>query len=191
MQEYLLESPWIIGLLGSFLSGVLVYAWLESGRGAFWKWSLGIALATLLSLIVNIGIQTDREILSQFMTKIAADLEANRFQDVTACVHPDASESLRSLKTQLETVQFESVRIKKIHGIDLGRMKNPRTAAIRMNVFVRASRDGNSGSVPRWVKIHLEQEKGKWMVVDYEHRDPQYEMLNRDAQDRMDSNYRR
>ncbi|MFY8072519.1 MAG: hypothetical protein ACOVNQ_12580, partial [Pirellula sp.] len=79
----------------------------------------------------------------------------------------------------------------KIHGIDLGRMKNPRTAAIRMNVFVRASRDGNSGSVPRWVKIHLEQEKGKWMVVDYEHRDPQYEMLNRDAQDRMDSNYRR
>jgi hypothetical protein len=29
------------------------------------------------------------------------------------------------------------------------------------------------------------------MVVDYEHRDPQYEMLNRDAQDRMDSNYRR
>ncbi|MFY8072518.1 MAG: hypothetical protein ACOVNQ_12575, partial [Pirellula sp.] len=95
MQEYLLESPWIIGLLGSFLSGVLVYAWLESGRGAFWKWSLGIALATLLSLIVNIGIQTDREILSQFMTKIAADLEANRFQDVTACVHPDASESLR------------------------------------------------------------------------------------------------
>jgi hypothetical protein len=191
MQEYLLESPWIIGCLGSFLSGVLAYAWLESGRSALWKWSLGTALATLLLLLVNIGIKTDREVLRQFMTEIAADLEANRFKEVTACVHPDASESLRSLKNQLETVQFESVRITKIHGVDLGKMKNPKTASIRMNVFVRASRDGNSGSIPRWVKVHLEQEKGKWMVVDYEHRDPHYEMLNRDAQDRMDSIYRR
>ncbi|MFM2013767.1 MAG: hypothetical protein RLZZ396_2551 [Planctomycetota bacterium] len=191
MQEYLLESPWIVGSLGSFLSGVLVYAWIESGRGVFWKWSLGIAVATLLCLLVNIGFKTDREVLSQFMTKLAADLEANRFKEVTACVHPDASENLRNLKNQLETVEFESVRIKKIHGIEIGKTQNPKTAAIRMNVFVRASRDGNSGSVPRWVKIHLEQEKNKWMVVDYEHRDPQYEMLNRDAQDRMDSLYRR
>jgi len=59
MQEYLLESPWIVGSLGSFLSGVLVYAWIESGRGVFWKWSLGIAIATLLCLLVNIGFKTD------------------------------------------------------------------------------------------------------------------------------------
>jgi len=191
MQEYLLESPWIIGCLGSFISGLLVYAWLQSGRAVFGKWGLGIGLGTLVALLVNIGYKTDAETLREFITKIAADLEANRFKEVTASVHPEASEQLRSLKQQLESVQFESVRINRIHGIDLGKTKKPKTASIRMNVFVRASRGGSSAGVPRWVQIHLEQEKGKWMVVDYQHKDPQYEMLNRDAQDRLDSVYQR
>jgi hypothetical protein len=190
MQEYLLESPWIIGSLGSFLSGVCAYAWLQSGRDLFWKASLGLALATLLGLLINISYKTDRETLREFITKIAKDLEANRFKEVVACVHPDASEDLRNLKAQLESVEFESVRITKIHGIEVGKLKNPKTATIRMNVFVRASRAHQTGSVPRWVKVHLEQDRGKWLVVDYEHRDPQYEMLNRDAQDRLDSLYR-
>jgi len=191
MQEYLLESPWIIGSLGSAISGVLVYAWLQSGRSLFWHWSLGISLLTLACLLLNLGYKTDKEILREFISKIAADLQANRFNAVTASVHPDASEELRTLKSQLEAVEFESVRITKIHGIEIGKMKNPKTATIRMNVFVRASRGGQTAGVPRWVKVHLEQDKGKWLIVDYEHRDPQYEMLNRDAQDRLDSLYPR
>jgi hypothetical protein len=191
MQEYLLESPWILGGLGFFLAAGLVYAWVQSGRDLFWKWGLGVAVATVIFCLININVKTDREVLQEFIAKIAADLEANRFSEVTACVHPDASEYLRSLKTQLETVQFETVSIKKIHGIELGKMNNPKTAAIRMNVFVKASRGENTGAVPRWVKVHLEQEKGRWMVVDYEHRDPQYEMLNRQGQERLDSLYQR
>jgi hypothetical protein len=190
MQEYLLESPWIIGLLGSFASGVLVYAWMQSGRDLFWKSSLAVALATLVLLLVNVTYKTDREVLDAFIRKIAEDLQANRFQEVANCVHPDASEQLRALKSQLEAVEFESVQIKKIHGIELGKSTNPKNATIRMNVFVRASRGQNTGSVPRWVQVHLEQERGKWYVVDYEHRDPQYEMLNRDGRERLDSLYR-
>lgn len=187
MQEYLFESPWIIGSLGSIVSGALVYAWLQSGRSVFWKWSLAISLVTLSCLILNIGYKTDREILREFISAMAADLQANRFQAVTARIHPDASQELRALKNQLDNVEFESVKINKIHGIEIGRVKNPKTASIRMNVFVRASRGDQKGGFPRWVKVHLEQDQGKWLVVDYEHRDPQYEMLNRNAQDRLDS----
>jgi hypothetical protein len=191
MQEYLLESPWIIGLLGFFLAAVLIYAWMQSGRDLFWKSSLGVALATLALLVINVTYKTDREVLDEFIHKIAADLQANRYQEVVKSIHPDASEELRSLKSQLEAVEFESVQIKKIHGIELGKSTNPKNASIRMNVFVRASRGQNTGSVPRWVRVHLEQDRGKWFVVDYEHRDPQYEMLNRDGRERLDSLYRR
>jgi len=191
MQEYLLESPWIIGLLGFFLAAVLIYAWMQSGRDLFWKSSLGVALATLALLVINVTYKTDREVLDEFIHKIAADLQDNRFQEVVKAVHPEASEELRSLKSQLEAVEFESVQIKKIHGIELGKSTNPKSASIRMNVFVRASRGQNKGSVPRWVRVHLEQDRGKWFVVDYEHRDPQYEMLNRDGRERLDSLYRR
>jgi hypothetical protein len=191
MQEYLLESPWIIGLLGFFLAAVLIYAWMQSGRDLFWKSSLGVALATLALLVINVNYKTDREVLDEFIHKIAADLQDNRFQEVVKAVHPEASEELRSLKSQLEAVEFESVQIKKIHGIELGKSTNPKSASIRMNVFVRASRGQNKGSVPRWVRVHLEQDRGKWFVVDYEHRDPQYEMLNRDGRERLDSLYRR
>lgn len=191
MQEYLLESPWILGVLGFFVTIGLVYAWIQSGRELFWKCGLGVAFATVVGILINISYKTEQEILREFIWKIAADLEANRFSEVTARVHPDATEYLRSLKNQLESVEFDTVRIKKIHGIEIGKAKNPKTATIRMNVFVKASRGESSGAVPRWVKVHLEQEKGKWMVVDYEHRDPQYEMLNRDGQDRLDSLYRR
>ncbi len=191
MQEYLLESPWIIGLLGFFLAAVLIYAWMQSGRDLFWKSSLGVALATVALLVINVTYKTDREVLDEFIHKIAADLQANRFQEVVKSVHPDASEELKSLKSQLEAVEFESVQIKKIHGIDLGKSTNPKNASIRMNVFVRASRGQNTGSVPRWVRVHLEQDHGKWFVVDYEHRDPHYEMLNRDGRERLDSLYKR
>ena len=132
MQEYLLESPWIIGLLGFFLAAVLIYAWMQSGRDLFWKSSLGVALATVALLVINVTYKTDREVLDEFIHKIAADLQANRFQEVVKSVHPDASEELRT-----------------------------------------------------------EQDHGKWFVVDYEHRDPHYEMLNRDGRERLDSLYKR
>jgi hypothetical protein len=164
---------------------------MQSGRDLFWKSSLGVALATVALLAINITYKTDREVLDEFIHKIAADLQANRFQEVVKSVHPEASEELRSLKSQLEAVEFESVQIKKIHGIELGKSTNPKNASIRMNVFVRASRGQNTGSVPRWVRVHLEQDRGKWFVVDYEHRDPHYEMLNRDGRERLDSLYRR
>lgn len=190
MPTFLLESPWIVGVVGLFFVGVLVFAWINSGRPIFWKIGAGVALATLLLLLLNILVQTEEERLRSLVDKIARDLEANRFSEVTKIVHPDASEEMRSLKNQLESVAFSYVRIKKIHGIELGTGK-PETASIRMNVVVSASRGPQQATVPRWVRVHLEKWKGDWRVVDYEHRDPQYEMLNRQGRDRLDSFQRR
>jgi len=151
--------------------------------------------------LINVLVKTDKEELSELMQSLARDLQANRFEEVRKKIHPDATVELRNLQSRIEGVEFQSVVIKKIHGIEVVGTREPKSANVRMNVIVEGRQGGSSGTVPRWVRIFLEQlkpagakgepSKGEWRIVDYEHRDPQYEMLNQQGRDRLDSMYRR
>lgn len=191
MQTILFESPWLIGTLAVLLVGVLLFAWIQSGVASLLKATAGAVLVGALLLCVNLLVQTEREKLTALMQSLADDLQNNRFQAIAKRVHPDASVELRNLENRIQNVEFKYVSIKKIHGIDIGKSTHPKSAAIRMNVVVEGSQAGSSGTVPRWVRIFLEQYQDEWKIVDYEHRDPQYEMLNQQGKDRLDSMYRR
>lgn len=191
MQTILFESPWLIGTLAVILVGVLLFAWIQSGVASLIKAAAGAGLVGALLLSVNLLVQTEREKLTAMMQALADDLQNNRFQAIAQRVHPDASVELRNLENRIQNVEFKYVSIKKIHGIDIGKSTHPKSAAIRMNVVVEGSQAGSAGTVPRWVRIFLEQDQDEWKIVDYEHRDPQYEMLNQQGKDRLDSMYRR
>lgn len=191
MQTILFESPWLIGTLATILVGVLLFAWIQSGVSHLGKAAAGVGLAGILLLTMNLLVQTEREKLTALMNALADDLQNNRFKAIAQRVHPDASVELRNLENRIQNVEFQSVSIKKIHGIDIGKSSHPKSASIRMNVVVAGSQAGSTGTVPRWVRIFLEQDHNEWKIVDYEHRDPQYEMLNQQGKDRLDSMYRR
>jgi hypothetical protein len=187
MSGLFLENPWLVGCLGFALSALTLFAWIKTGQTVAWKAAAAMFGLTVLLVAINVWVDTEREVVTRTLYQLAADLEGNRFQQVIARIHPDASPELLQLKTQLQDVHFDTARIKAIHGIQFGSSKTPRTAAVRMNVVVGGERSGMKGTVPRWVRLQLEQDRGQWMVVNYEFRDPHYEMLNQNARDRLDS----
>lgn len=201
MMQFFFEAPWIPGIIGAVITGALFFAWIQSGVSAFGKAAIGAVLVTIGLILINVLVKTDKEELSELMQSLARDLQGNRFDEVRKKIHPDATMELRNLQSRIEGVEFQTVLIKKIHGIEVVGTREPKSANVRMNVIVEGRQGGSSGTVPRWVRIFLEQlkpegakgdlSKGEWRIVDYEHRDPQYEMLNQQGRDRLDSMYRR
>lgn len=191
MSNLFFESPWLIGGIGFALVLLAAYLWLQSGQAIALRVAGGFVALTLLLVGINVWIDTEQEVVRRTLYQLAADLQANRFDKVSEHVHPDASSELLNLRDQVQSVRFTTARIKTIHGIMFGPSKNPRTAVVRMNVVVSGDFSGIQGTWPRWVQFNLEQVGGKWLIVDYDHREPHYEMLNQDGRNRLDSFRRR
>lgn len=191
MSNLFLESPWLIGGIGFASALLAAYLWLQTGQAIAMRLAGAIVAITVILVGINIAIETEQEVVRRTLYQLAADLQANRFDKVVEHVHPDASAELLNLKAQVESVHFNTARIKTIHGIMFGPTKNPRTAVVRMNVVVSGDFSGMQGTWPRWVRFNLEQVDGKWLIVDYDHREPHYEMLNQDGRSRLDSFRRR
>jgi hypothetical protein len=54
-----------------------------------------------------------------------------------------------------------------------------------MNVYIEASYNAQQGQAPRWVQLTLEQTDGRWLMVDFQQREPHYQLLNQEGQARL------
>lgn len=191
MFDWLFENTWIVGGLGVFAVGLAVFAWIQTGHSWALRTAVGLGVLTVLLVAMNLWVETEREELLRTLYGLADDLQANRTDRVLAQIHPEASPQLSHYRDRLRDVRFHYARIKTIHGIEIGPSRTPRTAVVRLNAVVEAEQSGLRGTVPRWVRLRFEKEKGKWWIVDCEDREPQYEMLNQQGRDRLDSFRRR
>jgi hypothetical protein len=186
MIDYLLESPWQIGLLGAILTAVAIYGWLQSGdKRALWS-SVAIAVVSIALVLISVFIDTDREIIRRFVFETAHELEQNQTEKVIAKIHPLANEGLLNARARLPSIRFLTAKVKTIHGIEVTSHRTGRSATVRMNVYVDAEYDGRQGRAPRWVQLVLEESEGRWMIVSFEQHEPHYEMLNERGRQQLD-----
>jgi hypothetical protein len=190
MYEFLFESPLYLGALGLVVTILTTYGWLQTGNPIALRSAVGLLLATVVLVALNVFVVTDREAIRQYLLDTAAELQRNDVAKVTSRIHPDASQMVFDLKAELPTIHFKTVRIKTFHAVDFTPTRNPSSVTVRMNAVVEGERLGLQGTVPRWVRVTLEKYQGQWKIVDYDHREPYYEMLNDEGRSRLDS-YRR
>ncbi|MFN7730478.1 MAG: hypothetical protein ACK5OB_01150 [Pirellula sp.] len=191
MFDWLFENIWLVGGLGLFAVGLAVFAWIQTGHPWALRTAAGLGVLTVLLIAMNLWVETEREELLRTLYGLADDLQANRTDRVLAQIHPEASPQLNHYRDRLREVRFHYAKIKKIHGVEIGPSRTPRTAVVRLNAMVEGEQSGMRGTVPRWVRLRFEKENGKWLIVDCEDREPQYEMLNQQGRDRLDSFRRR
>ncbi|MBM3964586.1 MAG: hypothetical protein FJ308_05890 [Planctomycetes bacterium] len=190
MVEFLFESPFYLGGLGLVVTILTAYGWLQTGNTIALRSTVGLAMATVAFVALNIFVVTDREAIRTFLLDTASELQRNEATKVSARIHPEATQMVLDLEAQLPTIHFKTVRIKTFHAFDFTPARNPTSVSVRMNAVVEGERLGQQGTVPRWVRVTLEKYQGQWKIVDYDHREPHYEMLNEEGRSRLDT-YRR
>jgi hypothetical protein len=180
MPTFLVEQPWIIGIIGAVVTIAALFGWLQSGNPIALRSGIGLAVASILLVVMNLWIVTDSEIIHTWVMDVANELEQNQVQKVKDRVHPQATNTVASRMNVLDHIQFESVRVTKIHSIDVKTTGDLKTAVVHMNVLAQGKLDGTPGKVPRWIGLNLETLKGKWLVVDVQEKDPLHEFMNRE-----------
>ena len=178
-MNWLFESPAMIVVIGVLLLIVLGGLWSMSGRKEMLYAMAAVGALILVGLIVERLVVTDGEAIRRTLLEIAADVESNDVRAVTRHIHSAAPEIKARAEAEMPNYKFTECRITKVHSIDVNTSQQPRSAIVEFNV--RASGSFSEGSmslsemhVPRWVRLHMVQEKdGRWTVQDYQHDDPQ------------------
>ena len=186
MLEILLERPVMIGAIGAIITIATFYAWMQTGIKQLLPSSIALAIATVMLIVLSVTIETEQEILRRFVYETASELESNQHQKVIAKIHPQASENLQDARLRLPQIQFTAARIKTIHEIQLKRNRTGVNAIITMNAYIDASYGERAGRAPRWIQLTLEKTNDKWLMVDFQQREPHYEMLNSQGQSKLD-----
>ena len=188
-MNLLLEQPLAVVIGGVILGLVAGIAWSSSGRK---EWLIGLGLVvvlTIVGLIVEQLVVTDREAIETTLAQIARDVESNNLRAVLSHVSSNNPDLQHKAEAEMPDYRFDECRVTKVHDIDVDASQEPRSAVVEFNVI--ASGSFSEGGVEltgqqvlRWVQLHMVREKdGQWRVQDYKHDDPQTFMQRRDSDD--------
>ena len=178
MIPLLFEQPWLIGTIGTVVTVLTFYGWTQTGNSIAFKASLGLALISIILVLVNVGIVTDSERVRVWLADAASELQSNQYDRVRKRISPNHSERVESTAQRMQTVKFSVARITRIHSIAIDYRTSIPTALVRMNAFVEAESSGVVGRVPRWVGLELEKRGDEWLITDFEDREAQHEFIH-------------
>jgi hypothetical protein len=188
-MNLLLEQPLAVVIAGVILGLIGGIAWSSTGRK---EWLVGLGLVvvlTIVGMIVEQLVVTDREAIERTLGEIARDVQSNNVRTVLRHIATGASDVQREAETELPRYRFDECRVTKVHNVDIDASAEPRSAIVEFNVIATGSfSEGGveltGQQVLRWVRLHMVREKdSQWRVQDYEHDDPQRFMQRRSDED--------
>lgn len=172
MQSILFESPVWLGMVGFACAGVAGYFWSQTGSKPAGIIAAVLALLTVVGVIVNVQVDTDRETIGKLLDEAAAKVEANDHDGVMAYLHPSAGPAVGRVRAELDQLNFSDARVTRIKNITVNWDNSPPTALAEFNAVAKVSTQGFSGNAARFVKVYFHHKDGRWLVTDYEHSSP-------------------
>jgi hypothetical protein len=123
----LFENPWWIIFAGVVIEAVLGIVLFRTGRGILLWAMLGVLALTLLGVLIERLVVTDRERVEMTLDGITAALEANDLNRVLSYVSPDATQTRRRAAWALGIIEVQSARFYGLE-ITINRLTSPPTA---------------------------------------------------------------
>ena len=178
MIDLILESPFIVAVIGSVIVLALLWLWLQTGRIAL-LWTAIATLAIFAGLyILGNTIETDRENLTKMLDATTAELRNNEFEKLKNRIHPAADVPVRNLVQYAEGFHFDYAAIKKVHEMSFSGQKPDEKAVVKMNVVVEVTGHGIHQTIPRYVELTLYRVEDQWLIFDVRHEEPTYAFRN-------------
>lgn len=178
----LFEQPILPVVLGIITAVILGFAWLQTGRKPF-IYGMVIALVlTVLVIVIERTVVTDREAIDAVLRQAAHAVERNDLPGLLRLVHSQAPNIRAQAEAEFPKYRFQSVSIKNNLKITLNQPQDATDAEATFNVVVVGSnREGTIEQmrVARYVIVTFKKEEDVWKVFSYEHRDAQEGLLNK------------
>jgi hypothetical protein len=177
-MNWILEQPVAVVILGIILGLGTGIAWTSTGRK---EWLIGLAAIiafTIVGLVVERLVVTDREAIEATLQEIARDVQSNNLQAVLRHVSTGNSELIRQASAEMPNYRFDECRVTKVQEIDIDSSAEPRSALVEFNVVASGSfRQGgvelSDQGIPRRILLQMVREKdGQWKVQRYAHGSP-------------------
>ena len=172
MIQLILESPVVIGIGGLCAAGLAGFLWTQSGNKAAGWIALVLLILTLGLIALSMQIETDQEKITHMLHDVASALQRNDREYVLSHIHPQAAATVQRAKSEMPHYNFREARVTRIKAITVDNSRKPETAVAEFNVVVALTFESFSGQVPRFVKLYLTKQDGRWLVRDYEHAEP-------------------
>lgn len=172
MAALFFESPVTIAVTGFALVVMALITWINGGYKSALYTAVGLALLTMLLLMISLQVKTDREQISAVLTEVADAVHQNDLDKVLMYIHPGAVAGVRRVKSELPNYQFTEARITGVKSIRAERKTNPPSAIAEFNVAVSLSGQGaQANGIRRFVRCYFLYSDGRWRVNDYQHYD--------------------
>ncbi len=176
MQSFFFESPFLLGIVGGFLSAVAIVVWTQLPDAKGQRIALSSALLfsamTIGLVLLSMWIETDQEKIESTLHRVAAALESNDHPLVYSYIHPNATEGIQHAKGELPRYKFNDARVTRIKEIQVVPDSVPPTAIAEFNVVVNVDIGNNNGRAARFVRVYFMQRDDCWLIRDYEHFEP-------------------
>lgn len=172
MQQFLLESPFSVGLCGGLIVLALGVWWTQSGARVAAALAAAAALITTGLVIVSLQIETEREQIRRTIAEVADALDNNNVPLAVSYIHAGAAAGLQRASQELPQYTFHEARVTRMHSIEVHPQLAPPAAIAEFNVAVEVEAGGQKIPVRRFVKVYFVKQGDRWLVRDYEHFDP-------------------
>ncbi|MFO1064598.1 MAG: hypothetical protein U0892_12105 [Pirellulales bacterium] len=173
MTELLFESPVTVGVAGGFFTVVALVLWVQAGYRAALFTGVGMAVLTVIGLLLSTFVMTDREQIEQTLYAIADHVEHNRIDEAVNYVDPNTRAMVDRVRGEFRSYKFQEARITGIRNIEVNHKTKPVSAVAEFNVAVSLELAGQPyRGVRRFVRLYFFQKNGKWLVNNYEHFEP-------------------
>lgn len=182
-MNWIFDQPVALVLLSVAVLTGLGISWVMSGHKALLYGLVGAAVVAALLLVVERMVITDREAIETTLQQMARDVASNQPAKVTQHISSSAPLLQQKATTELPNYKFDSMRITKVHKIEVHADRQPRTATVEFNVVAEGTfKEGSDvfadTKIPRWVQLELVKEADEqWRIRDYEHDEPQRMMI--------------
>jgi hypothetical protein len=182
-MNWIFDQPLILVLLSVAILTGLAITWITSGQKLLlYALIAGVAIAVIL-LVVERFVVTDREAIDATLQQMARDVGSNIPAKVTQHISASAPSLQARANTEMPKYKFESLRITKVHKIDVNATAEPRTAVVEFNIMAKGTFGAGAdvladATIPRWVQLDLVKDPdGEWRVSNYDHDAPQRMMF--------------
>ncbi len=170
-MSWLTDDPTMVLLAAAVLAVGFLIAFLKTGRGLYLLWLGGVVLATMVLVLVERYVVTDREQIEDTLRGAAAAVEANDFDAAFEYLAPTADLLHGEIRRRLQTVNVEEATIADLT-IDFSPLELPPKAIARFLGILKFEASGIPyDRILRRLTVKLVKQGNRWLIESYELRE--------------------
>jgi hypothetical protein len=172
MSEFL-ESPWPAVWLGAIALALLGVAWHNTRDRRLLQGMAGALAVTLILILVEWLVVTDREAVANTLEDVAVALESNDLSRVLAFLAPDADRLRNDAQRYLPGVEISDANIGGDLVVTVNQLTSPPTARATFTGRITGTNVNPGERMPydnfvRRFTLRLRRDAGRWLLIDYE-----------------------